>query len=156
MNPLICNISKLVLSLTALLERRSPTRLVGCNISRLVLSLAAAVPLRAATLLLNPGFESGPAGPTTAIPGWPSYGSNTYCETNAALAHSGTNYFKVYQAFNGSVNSNGIYQDYISGPGAVYAADGWAYTATSDTLAGQNAAWIEVSFRDANANVLAL
>jgi len=126
------------------------------NLSGLVLGLTAAVSLRAATLLLNPGFASDPAGATTTIPGWQRYGANVYGETNAALAHTGANFLKVYQAFNGSVNFAGIYQDYISGPGASYAADGWAYTATNDTLAGQNVAWIEVTFRDASANVLAL
>ena len=109
-----------------------------------------------AGLLSNPGFESDPVGQTTTIPGWQLYGSNDYGETSAALAHSGTNYFKVYQAFTGSVNYDGIYQDTISGPGAVYAADGWAYTLASDVLAGQNVAWIEVTFRDANANILSL
>ncbi len=109
----------------------------------------------AASLLSNPGFELDGAGGTTNLPGWQAYGLYCYTETGS-LAHSGTNYFKVYQAFTGSVNYNGVYQDYISGPGAVYTADGWAYTAASDTLAGQNVAWIEVTFRDANANVLAL
>jgi len=89
--------------------------------------------------------------------GWSAYGGNAYSETSAARAHSGTNYFKAYQAFNGQVNYTGVYQDYISGPGATYAADGWAYVPWSnDPLMGQNAAWIEVTFRDANANVLAL
>jgi len=126
------------------------------QICGMMFGLAAALPLYAAGWLSNPGFESDPASPTTTLPGWQLYGSNDYGETGAALAHSGTNYFKVYQSFSGSVNYNGIYQDTISGPGAVYAADGWAYTAASDVLAGQNAAWIEVSFRDANANVLSL
>ena len=109
----------------------------------------------AASLLSNPGFEFAPASQT--FPGWQKYGANVYNITNAqATAHSGTNYLKVYQAFNGSLNTNGVYQDYISGPGATYSADGWAYTAASDTLAGQNVAWIEVTFRDASANILAL
>jgi beta-glucanase (GH16 family) len=112
--------------------------------------------LAAAGLLSNPGFESDPTGSSTTIPGWQRYGPNEYGETSATQAHSGTNYLKVYQAFTGKVNYNGVQQDYISGPGAVYAATGWAFTAASDTLAGQNAAWIEVSFRDAYANVLAL
>jgi beta-glucanase (GH16 family) len=110
----------------------------------------------AANLLSNPGFESGPGGTQNYFPGWQTYGGNNYALTSAALAHSGTNFYKVYQAFNGSTNYTGIYQDYISGPGAAYVADGWAYTLSSDVLAGQNVAWIEVSFRDANANVLAL
>jgi beta-glucanase (GH16 family) len=106
-------------------------------------------------LLSNPGFEFDNA-QSTNLAGWLAYGGNAYSETSAAQAHSGSNYFKVYQDFNGAVNYTGIYQDYISGQGAAYAADGWAFTLPSDTLAGQNVAWIEVSFRDASANVLAL
>jgi len=112
--------------------------------------------LEAADLLSNPGFESDTPGQTGSLPGWQAYGANDYSETNIAIAHSGTNYFKVYQAFNGTLNYDGIYQDYISGPGAVYAANGWAYTAANDVLAGENVAWIEVTFRDAYANVLAV
>jgi len=110
----------------------------------------------AASLLGNPGFELDGAGQTENLPGWTTFGVNTYTETSATIAHSGTNYFKVYQAFISATNDDGIYQDYISGAGAIYAADGWAYTASTDKIAGQNAAWIEVTFRDANANVLAL
>lgn len=110
----------------------------------------------AASLLSNPGFESDLGGQSGSLPGWQTYGANTYSLTGGTIAHSGTNYFKVYQAFNGATNLNGIYQDYISGPGAMYTADGWAYTAASDVLAGQNVAWIEVTFRDASANVLGL
>jgi beta-glucanase (GH16 family) len=110
----------------------------------------------AGNLLTNPGFESDPIGQNQTILGWTQYGGNTYSETSLTIAHNGTNYFKVYQAFNGQVNYTGIYQDYISGPGAVYSADGWAYTLSGDKLAGQNIAWIEVTFRDANTNILAL
>ena len=117
--------------------------------------LLPALPLLAANVLANPGFESDGPGGTQNLPGWISYGGNTYSETGSS-AHSGTNYFKVYQAFTGVTNNTGIYQDYISGPGAVYWASGWAYTSASDTLAGHNAAWIEVTFRDVNAHILAL
>lgn len=110
----------------------------------------------ASSLLSNPGFDADAPGQNQTILGWKLYGGNTYSETDAAIARSATNYFKVYQAFTASVNYSGIYQDYISGPGAVYVADGWAYTRASDALAGQNVAWIEVTFRDASANVLAL
>jgi beta-glucanase (GH16 family) len=128
-----------------------------CRIILIGFNLAAAMtPLPAANVLSNPGFEADPAGETAAFSGWTAYGGNAYSETGPATAHSGTNYFKVYQAFNGQVNTTGVYQDYISGPGVVYSADGWAYTSSGDKLAGQNAAWIEVTFRDANANVLAL
>ena len=105
----------------------------------------------AASLLLNPGFELG-----SSFGGWQTYGANTYNLSSATQAHGGTNYLKVYQAFTGAVNYDGIYQDFIAGPGAAYDADGWLFTATNDAVAGQNAAWIEVTFRDANANILAL
>jgi beta-glucanase (GH16 family) len=114
---------------------------------------------RAADLLTNPGFEADPKGQTNVIVGWNSFGAssgNVWSETSAAIAHGGTNYLKVYQAFTGAINYNGVYQDNLSGPGAVYAANCWAYTLGSDVLAGQNVAWIEVSFRDVNANILAL
>ena len=110
----------------------------------------------AGNVLTNPGFESDPVGETTSLLGWNAYGGNAYSETGPTTAHSGTNCFKVYQAFNGQVNYTGIYQDYISGPGATYSADGWACISSGDVLIGQNVAWIEVTFRDASANVLAL
>ena len=110
---------------------------------------------RAASLLSNPGFEADGTA-SGNLPGWQTYGANHYNESDNTIAHTGTNYFKVYQSFNGVVNFNGVYQDYISGPGATYSADGWAYTAAGDALAGANAAWIEITFRDANANILAL
>ncbi|HEV2328381.1 MAG TPA: family 16 glycosylhydrolase [Verrucomicrobiae bacterium] len=106
--------------------------------------------IEAANVLSNPGFETGNLG------GWTTYGANTSVLNNPAIAHSGNDYFKVYQAFNSQVNYNGVFQDNVSGPGAIYSADGWAYTLSSDTLAGQNEAWIEVSFHDASGNVLAL
>jgi beta-glucanase (GH16 family) len=118
----------------------------------------AAVPVMAGNVLSNPGFESDPPGQSQNLVGWTWYGQswgNTFNETGPA-AHGGSNYFKVFQGFTGSVNYNGIYQDYVSGPGAAYVADGWAETISSDTIAGQNVAWLEVTFRDAGANVLAL
>lgn len=123
-------------------------------ISAAVVALLSWQRCTAANLLSNPGFEYDGPGGTTNLPGWTAFGYYNYTETGAA--HSGSNYFKVYQEFINQVNYTGIYQDYISGPGAVYAADGWAYTLSSDKLAGQNVAWIEVTFRDANASVLAL
>ena len=88
---------------------------------------------------------------------WQTYGANNFNESNTGIAHNGTNCLKVYQSFGGAVNYSGIYQDYISGPHAtVYAVDGWAHCAANDVLTGQNVAWLEVSFRDAKGNILAL
>ena len=126
----------------------------GCvvHLAVLLLGLASAARSSAANLLVNPGFEADTA---SLITGWSSFGVNAYGQTGTA-AHDGTNYFKVYQAFTGVVNTTGIYQENSSAPGNIYAADGWAYTLAADKLAGQNAAWIEVSFRDINGTVLAL
>ncbi len=124
----------------------------------LVLKLSAPL-IRAGDLLTNPGFELDPQGQISTSIGWKPYSAssgNVLNETSSTIAHGGTNYLKVYQAFNGSINYNGVYQDYLSGPGATYAANGWAYTSSSDILAGQNAAWFELTFRDVNANILAL
>ncbi len=122
-------------------------------------SLAVVPGLDAANVLTNPSFENDPSGESQNILAWTWYGQswgNTFNETDAGTAHAGSNYFKVFQGFTGSVNYNGIYQDTISGPGATYSAGGWAYTLSSDSIAGQNQAWLEISFRDASANVLAL
>jgi hypothetical protein len=110
----------------------------------------------AANLLSNPGFESDPGGHNQTLPGWQIYGPNVYNETAASIAHGGTNYLKIYQAFDGAVNYSGVYQDYLSAPGATYDAGGWVFTAANDALAGKNAAWLEVTFRDALGNILAL
>lgn len=109
-----------------------------------------------AALLSNSGFESDPGGHSQNLLGWQIYGPNTFNETSASIAHNGTNYFKVYQDFSGTVNYSGIYQDCISAPGATYSASGWGNIANNDALAGQNAAWLELSFRDAAGNMLAL
>ena len=112
--------------------------------------------LHAASLLSNPGFESDTNTENQTLFGWQTFGPNNYNEADAAIAHSGTNYYKVFQAFTGAVNYTGIYQDYISGPGAAYHADGWIMDSAGDLLAGNNQAWIEITFHDALGNVLAL
>src|ERR1700744_5349780 len=58
--------------------------------------------LPAADLLSNPGFESDPAGANSNQTNWMQYGGNIYNETDATIAHGGSNYFKVYQQFNGA------------------------------------------------------
>jgi beta-glucanase (GH16 family) len=112
----------------------------------------------AANILNNPGFEADPIGQSQNIVNWNWYGQNfgnTFNESDGR-AHTGTNYFKVFQGFTGTNNYNGIFQDNPAVQGNVYSANGWAYTISTDTLAGQNVAWIEVTFRDVNANMLAL
>lgn len=108
-------------------------------------------------LLANPGFELDASGESQTMPGWNAYGPNVFGEMDAGVAHSGSHYLKMYQDFSaGGVNFSGVYQDYISGPGARYFAEGWAESLSTDLLAGHNAAWVEVTFRDADAKILAL
>lgn len=106
----------------------------------------------AANVLTNPGFEA------PSLAGWTTFGPNNYSENTAGIAHGGANFYKVYGAFIGAQNYTGIYQDNLSAPGAIYSADGWAYTLGSDGggIHGQDAIWLEVSFRDASYNALAL
>lgn len=118
----------------------------------LAIGILVAIEARAANVLNNPGFE------TPGLAGWTTFGPNNYSENTAGIAHGGTNFYKVYGAFNGAQNYTGIYQDNLSAPGAVYSADGWAYTLGSDGggIHGQDAIWLEVSFRDTSYNALAL
>jgi beta-glucanase (GH16 family) len=118
----------------------------------LVVGLGFAGSTYAGQILGNPGFETG------SLVSWTSFGPNNYCESTPGIAHSGTNYYKVYGSFIGGENYTGIYQDNSSAPGAIYVAGGWAYTAYSDGggIHGQDAIWLEVSFRDASDNALAL
>ncbi|HEV2319963.1 MAG TPA: family 16 glycosylhydrolase [Verrucomicrobiae bacterium] len=127
-----------------------PAAVAACII--FAIGLLFAMEAGAANVLTNPGFE------TSGLAGWTTFGPYNYDENTPGLAHSGTNFYKVYGAFNASQNYTGIYQDNLSAPGAVYSADGWAYTLGSDGggIHGEDAIWLEVSFRDASYNALAL
>src|SRR6266478_4869426 len=116
------------------------------------MGLWCAIEARAVNVLTNPGFE------TTGLAGWTTFRPNNYSESTAGIAHGGVNYYKVYGSYNGAQNYTGIYQDNPAAPGAIYSADGWAYTLGSDGggIHGQDAIWLEVSFRDSSYNALAL
>lgn len=104
--------------------------------------------------LANPGFEVG------GLANWTTYGNvigNTLLgSSNNLPVHSGSNTFKVFGQFTGSDNYSGVFRDTATDPGTSYTASGWALTPSGDQIAGGNTAWIEVSFRDALANVLSL
>jgi len=104
----------------------------------------------AANILTNSGFETGD------FTGWTTFGGNNYVQSGGA--HSGVDYYKVYGAFNTTSNYTGVYQDIPSTPGAAYTADGWALSLSSDGggIHGSDLIWLEVSFRDASKNALAL
>jgi beta-glucanase (GH16 family) len=111
-----------------------------------------AIEAGAANVLTNPGFEA------PGLAGWTTFGPNNGSQNTSGIAHGGTNFYKVYGAFVGAENYTGIYQDNPSAPGAIYSADGWAFTLGSDGggIHGEDAIWLEVSFRDASYNALAL
>ena len=111
-----------------------------------------AIEAGAANVLTNPGFE------TPGLAGWTTFGPNNYSENTSGIAHGGVNYYKVYGSFNGAENYTGIYQDNPSAPGAIYSASGWSFTPGSDGrgIHGEDVIWLEVSFRDASYNALAL
>ena len=114
-----------------------------------MLCLLFTTKLYAQNILKNPGFETGD------FTGWKTCQSNNYVQTGNS-ARSGTYCYKVYGQFNSSYNYTGIYQVIPSAPGAVYSADGWAYSSGGDLIHGQDQVWIEVSFLDSSSNALAL
>ena len=130
-----------------------PDRVCRIKGSAVLMAAVAAMSINAAAqtnLLTGPGFESG------NLNGWTAFGANNYVVNTGG--HSGTYFYKVYGNFNGSQNYTGIYQDAPASPGNTYSADGWAYSLSSDGggIHGQDAIWLEVTFRDASYNVLAL
>ena len=107
-------------------------------------------PKLGAEQLQNPGVESGFAN-------WTKYGANVFVENISSVpAHDGTNSMKVFGQFTGGQNDSGFHQTLPTTPGSRFTAESWALTAGNDRLAGGNAAWLEVTFRDSNTNVLAL
>jgi len=107
----------------------------------------------ATNVLVNPGFEN------SGLASWTVYGAgfNTLLETAPTLpVRSGSNVFKVFGQFTGQDNYSGVYQDFAVSPGQVFTAEGWALTPVGDVIAGANAAWLEVSFRDGTASLLKL
>ena len=115
-----------------------------------LVALLFAGEMHAANILTNSGFE------TASLAGWTAFGLYNSIQSGASVAHGGVNYYKVYGQFSGATNYTGIYQDNPSAPGAIYSADGWAYSLSSDYIRGQDLIWLEVSFRDASYNALAL
>src|ERR1700733_13275151 len=104
----------------------------------------------ATNILANPGFEAG------SLTNWSTYGPNNYVENGSGTAHSGNYYYKVYGQFNGTNNYTAIYQDNPSTPGAIYSANGWAYSLSSDEINGEDEIWISVIFLNSSYNALAL
>ncbi len=127
-------------------------------------SRAATDPLNRLT---NPGFEDG-------INGWTVYGMGGTVETAAntyynggvqagasnVLVWEGAHVQKVFPAFTGGPNYNGIYQDFPTGAGSVWSATAKFLTHSQDQIGVTdngvtNQCWLEVTFRDEDNFVLA-
>jgi hypothetical protein len=118
----------------------------------LIAGLISAKQVLAANIPGNPGFETGNFTNGT------TFGSDNDALSGASQAHSGNYYYKVCGQFNGATNYTAIYQDNLSAPGNTYTADGRVFSRGSDGdgIHGQDAIWLEISFRDASDNALAL
>ncbi len=118
-------------------------------------------------VLVNPGFEQG-------LTGWTAYGAGGNLESQSyfyfnggnpagasnVLVYQGTQVQKVFGQFTGGQNYSGVYQDVPTGAGSVWAATAKFLTHQQDQIGvwsgtGTNQCWLEVTFRDAGANVLA-
>jgi hypothetical protein len=130
----------------------------------LVILLLAGTRAYASNLLVNPGFETAPSGHTVPA-GWTYYSAPTppgyfgdYWVEQGARAHSGTFYWKQWDALNNSLVTDvaGIYQTFSSAPGSTYQASGWFYAPANDLMSADCRLWVEVSFLDAATNAIAL
>jgi hypothetical protein len=142
------------------------------NFIRIALAAAlslAASPAQAGNILVNPCFDANsgrfvPQGWTLFLPPEPgnTHTNDYWIEGNEAVPICGTLYWKEWGCgyFQAPTNNvAGIYQEFSSTPGSVYQASGWFYTKTTDEIGNptfQSYAWIDVSFLDANSNLLAL
>ncbi len=148
-----------------------PRTALCCKIVSLLVLAAGLIgfsgPVRAANVLANPGMESGLTAAWTCYgrtgqEGWYSYALATLPDPTV----SGNNSFKVYAGWNGDPNFGGTFQDAACLATSVFTADGWFRTKSSDQINGTygagvtpdtgNTAWIEVTFRGATNDVLAL
>jgi hypothetical protein len=128
--------------------------------------VASSASVLAGNILANSSMESGFSGWTcygrTGQEGWYSYALATVPDPTV----TGNNSFKVYAGWNGDPNWNGTYQEAACLPTSTFTASGWFRTKTSDKIVGTygggevpdsgNTCWLEVTFRDAGNNVLAL
>src|ERR1700731_3118187 len=100
------------------------------GVALLAVGLAGGQAAHAGQILSNPGFEAG-------FNNWAIYSSQTwnYAITTANV-HSGANALKLFGQYNGAPNWTVVQERSVCAPGCTYAAEGWAFTLSSDELAG--------------------
>ena len=114
----------------------------------------------AQNLLVNPGFDVGPAGGYSIPTGWNQFG-NAWCEGSWApfVPLSPSNITNMYGNFwcIGCFNVSGIFQEFPSVPGDMWEMSSNARHASSDPMIGSQAAggnWVvqKIAFFDAGDN----
>ncbi|MGJ8698087.1 MAG: glycoside hydrolase family 16 protein [Verrucomicrobiaceae bacterium] len=117
----------------------------------------------------NPGFESNQLSPWVGysqggandLGGYLESAANTYYNGgnpggDPVQTRSGDYVIKVFGDFSGAENYNGFHQTRPASPGSRWTANGWALSHPQDLLTGTNSAWLEVSFRDSNNDIIGL
>lgn len=97
--------------------------------------------------VLNAGFELGSGSQT--FTNWSTYG-NAY--RDQTQPYSGAYSLKLFGNFTGGANSTGAFQVLDFKPGKRVEATVWAMNRSADAMAGNNTAYLRISFRNA-ANV---
>lgn len=104
-------------------------------------------------LLANPGAETG------NYNGWSQYNNAGYnFNILTTPTHSGNDSFKIFGDYNigGADIFNGMFQTFPAHAGQVFTADGWIFQSSGDAFtAGNNTAFLEVSFMDSGNNTIA-
>lgn len=124
--------------------------------------LRVLTPAEFANGLDNPSFEFDVVSPTVVPAPWVNFTGSALQNTNDLYAFNpgsnvqtieGTN---VVQIHNGG-QYNGIYQDVPAVPGQIFTGDCWLWQSSLDPLlATVNEAYLEVQFRQGNANPIAI
>ena len=101
-----------------------------------------------ANVLENPSFESG------NLDGWTSISPNI--AATSAGARSGSDSIHIPSISPEAEGDTGAYQDVPALPGDRFRAEAWIFSPINDPISGTTSAFIEISFRDANGEVLTL
>lgn len=124
--------------------------------------LRVLTPAEFANCLDNPGFELDVVVPTQVPEPWINFSGSALVNTNDGYAGDPVNYpiqtidgTNAVRVFNAG-EYNGFYQDVPASPGQIFAGDGWFYISSQELLQGTCEAFLEVQFRQGNANPIAI
>ncbi len=107
--------------------------------------------MRAYKCLINSSFDQlGPSG-NEQLWQWSKY-SNVYAET--LIPRTGSRSLKMFGPFSGGPNSSTAHQDFPAKPGERFRGSAYFLNRSSDPMAGDNQASINIEFRSSNGTVL--